>query len=250
MSGDKKMSENIGGVENKSDSETTDTVANAVEKAVAGLKANRDEILKEKKVLSDSLKKFDGIDPDKMRDIMANIGKSEETKLITEGKLEEVWDLRSSAMQKHFDSQLTDRDTKISALSENENVLKKRLAELSLNTVLRKEASDQKLIPEAIDDAVFLGRSLFTMLKDGSLAIVDNNGFTLPGADGKTALQPKEWLQGLKTTKPHWWAQSSGAGVTGGSGNKTNGISLSRNRFDDLSQGDRSKFINSGGVIS
>lgn len=244
------MSENIGDVENKPASETTDTISNAVEKAVAGLKANRDEILKEKKVLSDNLKRFDGLDPEKMRDIMANIGKSEETKLITEGKLEEVWDLRSSAMQKHFDSEINSRDTKISTLSENENVLKKRLAELSLNTVLRKEASDQKLIPEAVDDAVFLGRSKFSMLKDGTLGIIDENGFTLPGADGKTALQPKEWLQGLKTTKPHWWAQSSGAGVTGGAGNKTNGIHLSRDRFDGLSQGDRSKFIDGGGVIS
>jgi hypothetical protein len=230
--------------------EAKEAISTAVEEAISGLKSNRDDVLKEKKILADSLKKFDGLDADKIREMMNNINKSEETKLIADGKLEEVWSLRSSAMQKHFDTELATRDAKITDLTSNEVILKTSLADLSIDTIIRDAAAKQKLIPTAVDDALLQGRSLFSMQKDGSLAIVDKNGFTIPGSDGKTPLQPNEWLQNLKETKPHWWVQSSGIGVNGGAGNQKNGANLSRDRFDNMSQIERSKFVDGGGLIT
>lgn len=242
-----------GGTRTKVDltsAEAKAAMAAAVEEATSGLKSNRDAVLSEKKVLADALRKFDGLDADRMREVMANIGKSEETKLIADGKLEEVWDLRSAAMQSHFDAELAARDTKITELAANEGALKTRLADLNIGTVIRDAATKQKLLPTAVGDALIQGRSLFSMQDDGSLAIVDKHGFVQPGPDGKTALQPDEWLQSIKETKPHWWAQSNGGGVTGGAGHSTNGATLDRNRFDSLSQSERSKFIDGGGSIA
>lgn len=236
--------------------EVTDAIDAAVKKATdsakeatAGLEASRDKLLSEKKNLRDELKKFEGLDADKMREMMTNINRSAETKLIADGKLEEVWELRSKAMQGHFDTELSTRDTKITSLTENNNALNLRLTDLSIGTVLRDAATKNKLLPTAVDDALLQGRALFSMQKNGSLAIVDNNGFVQPGPDGKTPLQPEEWLQGLKETKPHWWAQSSGAGATGGAGSPGSGATINRNRFDTMSQIERSKFIDGGGKI-
>jgi hypothetical protein len=233
-----------------SSTEAKAAIAAAIEEAVAGLKAHRDTVLEEKKALVIALKKFDGLDAAKVRSMMANINKSEETKLIADGKLEEAWALRSTAIQEHFDTELATRDMRITALTANEGTLKTRLADLSISTVLRDVATKQKLLPTAVDDALLQGSSLFSMQEDGSLAIIDKNGFTLPGPDGKTPLQPSEWLQSLKETKPHWWAQSNGAGATGGAGSSENNITLSRDRFDNMSQGERSKFIDSGGTLN
>ncbi len=225
-------------------------ISEAVDKAVAGLKSNRDEVLREKKQLSESLRAFEGLDAVKVREMMANINKSEETRLIADGKLEDVWALRSTAMQKHYDTEIVSKNTKITDLTKSEIALQSQLADLKIDTVLRSAASKLKLLPAAVDDAIFLGRSMFKMQKDGSLNIVDKNGFVQPGTDGKTPIQPEEWLQGLKDVKPHWWAQSGGVGATGGAGGSENNNNLSRDRFDQLSQGGRSKFISGGGTIT
>lgn len=225
-------------------------ILKAVEEATIGLRKNRDDILDEKKILSESLKKFEGIDPDKMREVMININKSEETKLIASGKLEEVWSLRSKAMRNNYDNELKNRDTKINDLTDNASSLKKRLEELSIDTVIRDASLKHKIRHTAVSDAILQGRSLFSMSNDGNLVIVDKNGFVRPGSDGKTPMQPEEWLQGLKESKPHWWNQSNGAGATGGAGGSGDNKSLTRDQFDKMSQGDKNTFVSDGGYIN
>lgn len=225
-------------------------IESAVSEATIGLRKNRDDLLHEKKMLSESLKKFEGIDIDKVRDMMTNIGKSEETKLIADGKLEDVWALRSTAMQSNFDKELNVRDSKITELKDNATNLKSRLEDLRLDTVIRDAAIKNKILPTAFSDAILLGRSLFSMRDDGTLAIVDDNGFVQPGLDGKSPIQPEEWLKSLNDKKPHWWAQSNGIGATGGAGSSGNNKTLGRDQFDNMSQRDRSTFISGGGKIT
>jgi hypothetical protein len=77
---------------------TQDEVQAAIEEAKKGLLANRDEALKEAKQLRDKLKAFDGVDPEKHRELMAAAEKAEREKQESAGNWKA---LESQLIEKH-----------------------------------------------------------------------------------------------------------------------------------------------------
>lgn len=230
--------------------QNANAIAAAVDIKTKDLKASRDAALQENKVLADALKKFDGLDADKVLEIMGNLEQSEEARLIANGKIDEVLKVRQSAMKKQHDSELKTHKDEIDKLTKSKIKLDLRLAGLEITSAIRDAATKQKLLPSAIDDAVFQGSRLFSMQEGGSLVMLDDKGIARLGSDGEKPLQPKEWLNDLKQAKPHWWPQSSGSGATGGAGNRNSGETVSRSSYENMSHRERSDFFANGGHIS
>ena len=75
----------------------------AVNAAVAGLKAKNTELLGTLKERQEALKRFDGIDPDAVRNIISKFANDEEAALIAKGEIDKVLNNRTERMKAGFE---------------------------------------------------------------------------------------------------------------------------------------------------
>jgi hypothetical protein len=193
----------------------------AVKEATSGLTGNRDEILGEKKALQ---AKFDeqaalwkDLDPEAVRNIMGRLENDEETKLLAEGKMDEVIERRTERLKADHATQITNLETKLTEAVGNYDGAKSTVKELKVEGGLRQAAIEHGLVPSAIEDALGRAMNVFKVGDDGKL-LAEENGSTAYGKDGVTPLTPAEWLESMKEKAPHWFPAPSGAGAGGGNG--------------------------------
>jgi hypothetical protein len=195
-------------------------IAAAVAKEVAGLKAKNEELLGKVKDSAAALKAFEGIDPVKTRELLARFENDDEAKLIAEGKISEVIARRTE--KKDAETERLIREAKAEAESANKRAL--AFQGRVLDDAIRSAAAAAGLHKHAIDDALFRGRSMFTLDENGKAVQLNSDGEAVLGKDGKTAFSPTEWLDSMKETAPHWFpASASGGGASGkpaGAGSK------------------------------
>lgn len=86
----------------------------AVDAATAGLAAKNAQLLSELKTDREKLKSFDGIDPVKVKELMAKFDGDEDSKLIAEGKIEELlnrkYEKRDKDWQAKLNAAIAERD--------------------------------------------------------------------------------------------------------------------------------------------
>ena len=87
-----------------------DAIATAVEASVSGLKTKNSELLGKLKDTTTKLTQFEtqfeGIDIDAVKGLLSRAGQDEETKLLTEGKVDEVFNRRTERLRGDYDKQL------------------------------------------------------------------------------------------------------------------------------------------------
>jgi hypothetical protein len=81
----------------------------------------------------------------------------------------------------------------------------------TITDAVRLAASESKVIPSAVEDALMLSERVFEVGEDGSVLTRDGVGVT-PGID------PSIWLSEMQDKRSHWWLPSQGGGAGGGSG--------------------------------
>jgi len=203
-----------------------DAVAIAVSEATKGLEGNRDQILSEKRDLSDQLKKsqeankkFEGLDVDRVRTMMDAIEKSDEAKLISEGKIDDVISARTETVRQNFETEFTDKNRQIDDLT-NQNVSLKSMYENKLiGDSIQSEAIKQGMLPEAIIDAVNNSNGLFQLNQDGKVISKNPEEFVN---------SPERYIKSLKDNKPYYWPANADFKMTGstGGGKSTTGERL------------------------
>jgi len=210
----------------------------AVKDATSGLAANKEEILGEKKSLQEKLdqmsKTWEGLDPEAVRNIMNRLEGDEETKLLAEGKTDEVIARRTERLQADHQKQV---EKLTAGLTEREQALadaQNKVKQLTVSGSLRQAAAELGVIPSAIDDALARAMNVFQVQDDGSL-VVQESGATVYGKDGKSPMSPAEWLEGMKEKAPHWFPAPSGAGAAGGAGGKGGKHQITREQARDVS---------------
>lgn len=196
-------------------------IAAAVNAAIAPLKAKNDELISEKRKLQESMSAFDGIDRETLASYVNRLKNDEETKLIAEGKLDEVIGRRTDRMREAYDNKVADANKKAetlaSQLAELSNEFNNRMIDISV----KDAAVLAGVVPSALDDIRFRGRSIFSY-KDGKLVVIDPATKEVRvGADGKTPYGPTDFIEDLKKSAPHFWPQSSGGGMSGARGGST-----------------------------
>jgi G3E family GTPase len=193
-------------------------IASAVEASVTGLKTKNSELLGKLKDATGKLyqfeSQFEGLDLDAVRGLLSKAGQDEETKLLTEGKLDEVFNRRTERLRGDYDKQLkaeTERADKAEAFA-------LKFQGKVLGDSVRAAALKAGALPEATDDIILRAKGVFTLNEEGEAVAVDGEGQAIFGKDGKTPLTPQEWAESLRESAPHLWPRASGTGAPGGSG--------------------------------
>lgn len=210
----------------------------AVAEATTGLKTKNSELLGDQKKLKDTLKQFEGLDPVAIRELMARFDNDEEAQLIKDGKISEVIEKRTEKLRAELGRQVKDAQDEAAAAKKQAAAFQGRV----LDDTIRAAASTAGLHPHAIEDALFRGRSMFSLDADGKAVQLGEDGNAVLGKDGKSAFSPSEWLEGMKETAPHWFPTGnagSGGGAGGGPKFSDGTRKITRAQFDALPPGEK-----------
>src|SRR5690606_7789860 len=191
-----------------------------VEKEVTGLKTKNSELLGQNKTFKSELEQlkgqFEGFDVDAVKTLLQRASQDEETKLIAEGKIDEVVSKRTERLRGDYDKQLqAEREAR-----EKAEAFANRFRDKVLADSIREAAQKAGALPEASDDIILRARNTFQLNEDGQPVAVDADGEVIYGKDGKTPLTPLEWAESLREAAPHLWPRAVGAGPTGDKGAK------------------------------
>jgi hypothetical protein len=214
----------------------------AVAAATTGLSNKNRELLGKLKDASSNLQRFDGIDPDAVRNILSKFASDEESALIAKGDIDSVLTKRTERMQADFGKKLqaeSDARTRAEAKAA-------KLADGTLAGKLRDAATRSGALPEALDDVVLRARGMWRLNDDGEPVAMNGDQVVL-SKDGRTPLAPGEWAETLRENAPHLWPRAQGMGATGASsggrntytpaklgGTKADRVAAIAARFPDL----------------
>lgn len=167
-----------------------------------------------KKQLDETLKRFEGIDPDEARKLLEQKQKLEEGQLLKEGDVEKIVLARVKTAIEPIEKRAQAAEQSAVKLSE-------RLAEIEINRAAIVAATKLGLRASAIPDLTLRARTVFRMV-DGKAVAFDADGKTpLYGADGLTPLTLDEWAAKLVVEAAHLFEPNAGGGATGSSSGGT-----------------------------
>lgn len=183
-----------------------------VDQEVSGLKNKNSELLEKLKTTTEALKGWDGFDQEQVKNLMDRIQNDEETRLLAEGKVDEVVSRRTELLKKDYEHQI---QSLTSMIEEKDNVLHtkdEKLKELVIDGQIREAYTRGQYEPQALDDVIRLGRTVYAMDENGKAVPRDSEGNLKFGKDGKSQMTPDEWLEELAETKKYLRPASSGGG--------------------------------------
>ncbi len=183
--------------------------------------------------LSESLRK-EREDHKKVKDVLAKLGgpdldadalvekldEYEELKLRVEsgegGKIDDkkVEELVEQRVQRRLAPVERERDrlkTRNTELESENGTLKGTITRGTVESELRRHATEGKVVTSALDDILDIGANIFEVAEDG--AVVTRQGLRNVPA----GVTPDVWLSDMKEKRPHWWPASQGGGAGGGS---------------------------------
>ena len=174
----------------------------------------------------------------KPEELQETLDKFEELSVMADGK--EIDDKKvNEIVEKRVAAKLVpitrERDNLKGELAEAKTAAEKLSGEIKdgkIDTALRKAAADMKVRPEALEDVVLLGKSIFDVDADGKILVKEGTKFT-------QGLEPGTWVSDMKKDRPHWWPVSQGGGANGGGGGggAMQGNPWSKNEWNLTAQG-------------
>lgn len=186
--------------------------------------------------LQQALDKLKDVDPVKYAELIQLDVQVKEGKLIKEGKLEEVVNLRVGAMKKDYETKevgLTTRATKAES----------QLAKLMIDDGIKSVALKAGIQPTAVEDVVLRARGVYHVV-DGAPVPKAADGNVIYAKDGKTPMPMDDWITGLKESAPHLFLGSQGSGA--GGGGRSGNLDLSKaSPVDKIAAG-----LAAGGLLS
>ena len=192
----------------------------AVEKAK--LDEFRSNNLTLQKQLAELTQRFEGIEPDQVKALMAEKQKLEEAKHLKEGEVEKLLESRTRSLKSDLEKQIT-------GLATERDSLTARLVEIEINQGVTMAATKRGLRPSAIPDAVARARKVFQLVSGVPTAFEPDGKTVRYVRYGVTPLTLDEWAEGLTTEAPHLFESSAGGGAVG---NNSGGVgSVRKNPF-------------------
>lgn len=191
-----------------------DAAKQAHDEDVAGLKAKRDELLDSQRKLKDDIKRYEGIDPERARQLEQMLAENEEAKLIADGKIDEVVQKRLSREQATWQSQLEQKDGELDRYRQQVEALQG----VTIKSGIAAAAQKAGLAPTAIEDAQVIASHSGWQVEDGTPVLRDKDGEVVRGKSGPITFD--EWLESQRETRPHWFPTPKGSGAPGNRGGK------------------------------
>ncbi|WP_139851461.1 hypothetical protein [Acinetobacter pullicarnis] len=190
-------------------------IQKAADEQVQGLKAKNNELIQANKDLKAELggikSQLEGVDLNAVKDLLSKAGQDEETKLIAEGKIDEVIQKRTEKMRQDHEKQMaavTEKAVKAEAYANQfkQSVVKGQIAQAF---------SGIGGLAEATDDVTALALSQFAINEHGNAVMIGADGEPIIGKDGTNPLSPKEWVENLKENKPYFFPRANGTSAPG-----------------------------------
>jgi len=213
----------------------TNSAKTQVEEAVTGLKAKNTELIGEKKAAQEALKKFDGVDVEASKLATEFYENHKDQEFLKDGTVEELIEKKTSQLNSDHEVQVTELTGKLSEAVNHGATYQSLFESKVIDDGLRAEAVKQGVRSEAIEDVILRGRGVFSLDDSKQIEARDREG-KLATTEDKKVLNPKNWIEGLKDTSPHYWPDSRGAGASGGSGNSDSDYTIKLNEL--ASKGD------------
>ena len=161
--------------------------------------------------LSHQLKRFDGIDPDAVRQLADDKRKLEETAQLKAGEVDKVIDARIKAARAEWDKQhgvvVAERDA-----------LTGRLTAIQIDQAVVTEATKRGLRPTAIADITARARVNFKLVNGVPQAFEGDGQTARMGKDGTSPMTLAEWVDALVSDAPHLFEANAGSGAAGSGG--------------------------------
>lgn len=183
--------------------------------------------------LKDLEKKFEGLDPEKYRELVKIEEQLRAKKLVDAGKIDELVAERVKELK-------AEHEKKEKELTGKNETLTRSLEVEKIDNGIMAAATKAGVRDTAIPDVLNRLRSVFKLV-DGKVQPVGPDGKTIWGKDGVTPQTMEEAIAGLSTTAAHLFTPSNGTGA-GGSGGVKNGVrQVSRAEYDKMSPTDQAK---------
>ena len=176
-----------------------------------GSKAKLDEFRQNNIALTNQLKRFEGIDPDAVRQLADDKRKLEEAAQLKAGDVDKVIEARLKAARAEWDKThgvvVAERDT-----------LTSRLTAIQIDQAVVTEATKRGLRPTALTDITARARQTFKLV-NGVPQAFDSDGQTARmGKDGVSPMTLAEWVDALVSDAPHLFEANAGSGAAGSGG--------------------------------
>jgi len=167
-------------------------------------------VMKERDAL---LKRFEGIDPDAVRQLADEKQRLEEEQRLKDGKFQEVLEARLKVeREKVFAPVVAERDA-----------LNGKLSALLIDQAVVSEATKRGLRATALPDITARARITFKLV-GGAPQAFDGDTVRV-GRDGTSPLTLAEWVEALVSDAPHLFEANAGGGAagagSGGAGNRS-----------------------------
>jgi len=207
------------GVRSKAIELHTSILTETVDKETSGLKSNKATILDEKKQLQTKFEeltnKIGDVEIDKAIEAY-NLVNSEEGAIFRQGKkIEELVEIETSNLKNDFKTKLDAAANQIKEVQDKASKWENKFRDKVVEDTIRKASIEAKVLPAAYEDVILRAKSIFRMSEDGDVEARDRNGNLMKVGD--LIATPKNWIDSLKDSHPHYWPGSSGGGF-GGSG--------------------------------
>jgi len=226
-------------------------VDGVVEKAkLEEFRSNNVALAEELKALKEQMASYAGIDPKKYKELLGKITNLEEKKLLDEGKIDELFQLRTDAMKHDFTEKLTAKERMLKALEEERDAARKERDQRIIDVELRR-ATDNPEFGFQPGVADLLRREVLDefQYKEGKVVRVKPDGSIVYGKNSEP-VTIDEFLDTVIKDRPYLVKPSSGGGARPGRTN-SNGQKIMRRADWDMIQDPKQKmdFMKAGGRI-
>lgn len=193
-------------------------LAKALAAETGGLKSKNAEILAEKKKVQDQLNA-----------ILAQAEDEADQAALKAGKMDfqALLDKRVNAANATWQERLQAEQAEKEDLRKAVDAEKGRLKQFQIKQLIGNEALKNEFFqPSAIDDLINLAGGSWELTDAGELVSRDQHGNVAMGKAGR-ALTPKEWIESLTQTRPHYFKTMPGSGGKQGTGGNAQTMSMS-----------------------
>jgi hypothetical protein len=157
----------------------------------------------------DELKqRFEGIDPEAVRQLAAEKQRLEEERQLKAGEVEKVIEARSKALKADLDKQLA-------GVVAERDALNARLAAVQIDQAAVAAATKRGLRPTALADLTARARGVFKLANGFPTAFEADGSTVRVGRDGLSTMTLEEWVDALVSDAPHLFEPNAGGGAAG-----------------------------------
>jgi hypothetical protein len=152
--------------------------------------------------------RFEGIDPEQVRQLAAEKQRLEEERQLKAGEVDKVVENRVKSLKADWDKQL-------STVTTERDSLTSRLTAIQIDQGVITTATKRGLRPTAIPDITARARTVFKLVNGAPRAFEADGQTVRYGRDGVTPMTLEEWVDAQVADAPHLFESNAGGGAAG-----------------------------------